>query len=736
MIPLHKGSLRQVLLTSASTTTTVFEVHSHHERILHISMKIVLFVLDFASHVTWAQGYASREHDVRIKVIPSDRWKFRFLADAATLVDQVAWDDDFVMVDGMLDVTVLVALLKSRPHPPKILLYLHENQCTTPFVTNDRDVTNQTHWHYGMAHYRSLCVVDGCIFNSRTHCHQFAEALPRVLNQQAPRNSVEWHLSHCRELLQRKCMVLPYGLDLQSLQQQKRVHPEVPVILWNARLQEDKDPATFIDLLQQIRIPFRLIVLGSDPSKNQVWYARLRDCFADQLLFVGWCTNRTDYAAWLQQATIVVSTARHETFGISVVESVYAGALPLLPRRLSYPELFGNVDEILYKNIKDAVEKLSWLLGLYTNDFSAFERLQQKAKACIGGYDWSQMTQVYDDFFWNLSRGDSMQEVDAKVGTAMGESADNIIAESTTQSEDNLPPASDQMIIRISDADDSRVQLFRPKSLRNHQEYHQQLSQLRQQGPEPALHGGRRAMVRMLEAISMGAKVKPIALLTNDELSNVLVEAGLDTSNTPLYIAENQELLNEIRGQKLNSGDSILSLILFPIASELQELIANPPLLILEDVRNAENVGSILRTAFCLGIKSVVASSTAWASLRDTRAARCSMGTMYYHQFYKAECLADTIRVIQESGITVYGVEIGENAKPIAPHGSDRNWAAVMGNEDLGLTTTVGDACDRIVLIPQAHGDSLNVGHAAAITMFELGREAPIPVHDGRAACM
>ena len=90
---------------------------------------------------------------------------------------------------------------------------------------------------------------------------------------------------------------------------------------------------------------------------------------------------------------------------------------------------------------------------------------------------------------------------------------------------------------------------------------------------------------------------------------------------------------------------------------------------------------------------------------------------------------------LKSNGIRTYGIEIGPQAKPIAPHGKDRSWAAVMGNEDEGLSTSVGEACDHIVFIPQAHGDSLNVGHAAAIAMFELGRESPAPLHDGRAAC-
>ena len=58
-----------------------------------------------------------------------------------------------------------------------------------------------------------------------------------------------------------------------------------------------------------------------------------------------------------------------------------------------------------------------------------------------------------------------------------------------------------------------------------------------------------------------------------------------------------------------------------------------------------------------------------------------------------------------------------------------------LGNEDIGLSVDVRAACDDIVFIPQAHGDSLNVGHAAAIAMFELGRSSRTPEHDGLAEC-
>lgn len=73
------------------------------------------------------------------------------------------------------------------------------------------------------------------------------------------------------------------------------------------------------------------------------------------------------------------------------------------------------------------------------------------------------------------------------------------------------------------------------------------------------------------------------------------------TDFPPIYTASKQ-VLEAIRGQKLNTGDAIFVLLTFPTSVPLHTLLTNPsPIVVLDDVRNAENIGSILRTAYCLG---------------------------------------------------------------------------------------------------------------------------------------
>ena len=64
-----------------------------------------------------------------------------------------------------------------------------------------------------------------------------------------------------------------------------------------------------------------------------------RDRHGDRIEHDGWIEDRVEYLQMLASCDWVLSTARHEFFGIAVVEALLCGCLPWLPERLSYPEL-------------------------------------------------------------------------------------------------------------------------------------------------------------------------------------------------------------------------------------------------------------------------------------------------------------------------------------------------------------------------------------------------------------
>ncbi|OUC45138.1 hypothetical protein D917_00180, partial [Trichinella nativa] len=88
------------------------------------------------------------------------------------------------------------------------------------------------------------------------------------------------------------------------------------------------------------------------------------DCFSeaeqtlnDNILNWGYLKSKVDYCNILKRAHVVVSTARHEFFGVSVLEAVYLGCWPLCPNALSYPEIYDkqclyNTEQQLYKQLR------------------------------------------------------------------------------------------------------------------------------------------------------------------------------------------------------------------------------------------------------------------------------------------------------------------------------------------------------------------------------------------------
>jgi glycosyltransferase involved in cell wall biosynthesis len=79
----------------------------------------------------------------------------------------------------------------------------------------------------------------------------------------------------------------------------------------------------------------------------------LRNLFFDRILHDGFADTVDEYWSWLRRLDVVVSTAEHEFFGIAVCEAIWAGAVAVLPNRLSYPELVPR--ECLYESLGDAV---------------------------------------------------------------------------------------------------------------------------------------------------------------------------------------------------------------------------------------------------------------------------------------------------------------------------------------------------------------------------------------------
>lgn len=153
---------------------------------------------------------------------------------------------------------------------------------------------------------------------------------------------------------------------------------------------------------------------------------------------------------------------------------------------------------------------------------------------------------------------------------------------------------------------------------------------------------------------------------------------------------------------------------------ELAELTAGPRTLLLEQVRDPGNLGTILRTADALGARAVILAGDC-TDPYGLDAVRASMGSVFAVDLVRAQVDA-AVAWARAAGAHLVGTHLDAAADIRALRW--RSPAVIaMGNEQQGLSAELAAACDVRVRIPMAgRADSLNLAVATAITLFESVR--------------
>ncbi|MGC8779360.1 MAG: tRNA-queuosine alpha-mannosyltransferase domain-containing protein [Anaerolineae bacterium] len=348
------------------------------------------------SHRAWAEGYAAHSrHRVRLLAMPGYFWKWRMQGAALELAEQArarlagGERPDLLFATSMVNVPAFLALLRRELAAVPLVLYMHENQLTYPPPPGTkRDLT------YGMIQHLSMLAADRVCFNSAYHLQSWFDELPRLLKHFPDYT----HLETIEQTRAKSC-VLPVGCDLARLQDlrersaAREPADAAPLILWNQRWEYDKDPATMLRALYALAdegAAFRVALAGANFRVQPTEFEEARQRLAGRLVHYGYVESPADYARLLWEADIVLSTAIHEFFGVSIVEATYCGCLPILPRRLSYPELIPAEfhDLCFYDDFAGLLERLRAALAAP----HAPAGLQQAAAR----FDWSVQAPVYD----------------------------------------------------------------------------------------------------------------------------------------------------------------------------------------------------------------------------------------------------------------------------------------------------------------------------------------------------
>lgn len=142
------------------------------------------------------------------------------------------------------------------------------------------------------------------------------------------------------------------------------------------------------------------------------------------------------------------------------------------------------------------------------------------------------------------------------------------------------------------------------------------------------------------------------------------------------------------------------------------------PVLVLDRIGNAHNLGAIARTAAFFGIEHVILPADPAAAVPNDAAYRVAEGGFEHLNVWRVPALAAFLAQLRDSGYTVVGAA-ARGGRVEARAAEAR--ALVLGNEEHGLAPDVAGACTRLVTLPgSGRVESLNVSVAAGVLIHAL----------------
>lgn len=320
---------------------------------------LLLSAYDAASHIYWRKGLVEQfpEHNWQVLTLPPRffAWRIRGNSLSWALGEQalLTRNYDLIVATSMTDLSALKGLVPNLA-PIPALVYFHENQFAYPesgreFGSIEPKILNI---------YTALAA-DRVLFNTHYNRDTFlagARKLLKKMPDQVPVGVID-------RLEQRSSVLpvpLPDSLFGSVVKPAEITWDDSPLaarplrLVWAARWEFDKGPDRLLTILRTLEhrgLDYRLCVLGERFRHTPKDFDLIESEFAHRLDQFGYAESRDEYLSWLRAGDLFLSTATHEFQGLSVLESVALGCVPVLPGREGYPELFDQ--QFIYRDCRN-----------------------------------------------------------------------------------------------------------------------------------------------------------------------------------------------------------------------------------------------------------------------------------------------------------------------------------------------------------------------------------------------
>ncbi|MBE6577304.1 MAG: RNA methyltransferase [Ruminococcaceae bacterium] len=222
------------------------------------------------------------------------------------------------------------------------------------------------------------------------------------------------------------------------------------------------------------------------------------------------------------------------------------------------------------------------------------------------------------------------------------------------------------------------------------------------------------------EAISSGISIKYVVLREgcDDSVLELASRARAD------IVSVSESVFEKMSDER--SPEGVITVAYMPSALHTTDarVYENESILIAQALRDPGNLGTVIRSAYALGIDKLVLTSDC-ADLYNPKTQRAAMGAIFKLPTVSipADGIEDFIRELIKSGRRVYATALHADARDISELDMRSGDCFVIGNEGHGLRSSTVDVCTAPVVIPMREGaESLNAAAAAAICIWETVR--------------
>uniref|UniRef100_A0A8C6NYK8 tRNA-queuosine alpha-mannosyltransferase n=1 Tax=Nothobranchius furzeri TaxID=105023 RepID=A0A8C6NYK8_NOTFU len=268
--------------------------------------------------------------------LPAKKWHWRARTSALFFSQTVPTCSSYRVLfsSSVLNLCELVSLRPDLARLKKVL-YFHENQLVYPVrKSQDRD------FQYGYNEVLSCLVSDVVVFNSHFNMDSFLSSILPFMKKIPDHRPKD-----LAQQIRPKCVVMNYPVQFPDV---SREHDKNPELFFNTLLR-----------LKEKLLDFHVSVLGETFTDVPEIFSLARVSLDSNILNWGFLPSKDHYLQVLCDADVVVSTAKHEFFGVAMLEAVHCGCFPLCPKALVYPEIFP--EQYLYSTPEQLCKRLQEL---------------------------------------------------------------------------------------------------------------------------------------------------------------------------------------------------------------------------------------------------------------------------------------------------------------------------------------------------------------------------------------